>query len=329
MTAAPLTVRTPAPHRRSTAALALGVPVATTAIAATFALAWRDRLPDPVASHWGPQGTDGTSSLPGLLVPLAAMTLALALVLCAVGWFWGHAAMTRRFAVGAAVWLGVFINALLVLMLHAQLDVARAQDARDLGPWLGVVIGGAVVLAGLAAWLVPGDDPLPSSARVPDGAARLALPESEHASWVRSVRAASPVWTGLAAVAFALLIGATTREGWLAGVLAVCLTPIAALVDWTVTVDRRGLVARSRLPRPRVVVPLEEVEEATVVRVDPLREFGGWGLRMGVGGRVGVVLRGGDAIEVLRTGGRRVVVTVDDAQTGAALLNTLAERTRA
>ena len=74
---------------------------------------------------------------------------------------------------------------------------------------------------------------------------------------------------------------------------------------------------------------IEEVEEAVVVQVNPLREFGGWGIRTGVGGRIGVVMRGGEALEVVRTGGRRVVVTVDDAATGAALLNTLAGRARA
>ena len=101
---------------------------------------------------------------------------------------------------------------------------------------------------------------------------------------------------------------------------------VGGLSTWTVTVDQRGLVARALLPRPRVVVPLGEVEHAEVVHVSPVREFGGWGLRMGLDGRVGVVLRGGEALEVARTGGRRVVVTVDDAATGAALLNTLAAR---
>lgn len=48
-----------------------------------------------------------------------------------------------------------------------------------------------------------------------------------------------------------------------------------------------------------------------------------------VTGATGVVLRSGEAIEVQRTGGRRFVVTVDDAQTGAALLGTLVARSRA
>ena len=62
--------------------------------------------------------------------------------------------------------------------------------------------------------------------------------------------------------------------------------------------------------------------------VSPLAEFGGWGYRVGRGGRVGVVLRTGEGLQVERSGGRSFVVTIDDAATGAALLNTLAARSR-
>jgi hypothetical protein len=63
-------------------------------------------------------------------------------------------------------------------------------------------------------------------------------------------------------------------------------------------------------------------------QISPFGDFGGWGLRTALDGTVGVVVRGGSAIAVERTGGRRFVATVDDASTGAALLNTYAERAR-
>jgi hypothetical protein len=85
---------------------------------------------------------------------------------------------------------------------------------------------------------------------------------------------------------------------------------------------------RSSLGRPRIVVPLDEVVRAEVVEVSPVAEFGGWGYRVGRAGRVGIVLRSGQALQVERTGGRSLVVTVDDADTAAALLNTLAARSR-
>jgi hypothetical protein len=59
-----------------------------------------------------------------------------------------------------------------------------------------------------------------------------------------------------------------------------------------------------------------------------LREFGGWGYRVGTDGTVGIVVRTGEGLRIRRTGDRSLVVTVDDAATGAALLNTLADRAR-
>ena len=61
-------------------------------------------------------------------------------------------------------------------------------------------------------------------------------------------------------------------------------------------------------------------------RVDPAAEFGGWGFRLGLDGRFGIVLHAGEAIQVERRHGRPLVVTVDDAQTGAGLLAALVAR---
>jgi len=60
-----------------------------------------------------------------------------------------------------------------------------------------------------------------------------------------------------------------------------------------------------------------------------MTQFGGWGIRLGLDGRLGVVLRRGDAIQIERAGTRTLVVTVDDAATGAALLKALAARAHA
>ena len=57
-------------------------------------------------------------------------------------------------------------------------------------------------------------------------------------------------------------------------------------------------------------------------------KYVGLGIRTALDGSIGMVLRKGDGIEVRATGGRRYVVTIDDAATGAALLATLAGRAR-
>jgi hypothetical protein len=95
-----------------------------------------------------------------------------------------------------------------------------------------------------------------------------------------------------------------------------------------VWVDRRGLTVRSPLGWPAVVIPLEDIAAVGVVEISPLRDYGGWGWRLGRRGRPGAVFRAGPALEVTRGDGRRFVVTVDGAGEAAALLTTLTDRVR-
>jgi hypothetical protein len=132
----------------------------------------------------------------------------------------------------------------------------------------------------------------------------------------------------LVAVAVVLALVIVTQIWALLIVVVVLGILIVSMFRWVVRVDSTGLTIRSAIGWPRVGVPLEEVVRADVIQVRPLRDYGGWGLRVGRGGRVGVILRSGEAIVVQRTGGRSVAVTVDEAATGAALLNALADQAR-
>lgn len=329
---ASLTDRLPrVPHRLTSTLLGLAVPAALMAVGLAVAFAWRDRLPDRVANHWGPGGVvDGTSTFGNVLLVVPTVGVPFALLGWAIAFFAGSSAMVRRFAVGISVWGGGFTAGMVLGILQAQLDVPTAVEARPVDAAMALAFAVPLVLAGLAAWAMPGDPVRPAATPVPAGAPRLDLPDGEVATWVRRVEWVHPAWIVAGILLTCAIVGFSARMWWFAGILAVFLTVIVGgMASWTVTVDARGLVARPTFPRPRLVVPLDEVEHAEVVQVSPLRQFGGWGLRTGFEGRVGVVLRSGEGIEVHRTGGRRVVVTVDDAATGAALLNTLAERARA
>ncbi len=59
--------------------------------------------------------------------------------------------------------------------------------------------------------------------------------------------------------------------------------------------------------------------------LNPFWEFGGWGLRLDIAGRTGVVTRRGPAIRGSTGRRERVLVTVDGADLAAATLNTLAD----
>jgi hypothetical protein len=113
---------------------------------------------------------------------------------------------------------------------------------------------------------------------------------------------------------------------WLIFIPAVLLVALLTTTAWRVRVDAEGLTIRAMLGWPAIRVPAAEVASAGTSQLVPLGEFGGYGLRSGLDGRLGVITRAGTALEVRRRDGRAVVVTVDDAATAAGLLTALAAR---
>ena len=72
---------------------------------------------------------------------------------------------------------------------------------------------------------------------------------------------------------------------------------------------------------PMWKVPIDSVERAELETVVPMA-YGGWGYRVRPGVRA-VVARGGEAIRLVRADGPDLVYTVDDAETGAGLVNAI------
>jgi hypothetical protein len=300
------------------------------AVAAGVAWSWRSQLPDPVTTHWGVGGTpDGFSSLEGALALLLGLGSGLVLLFGGTTWALGQTAVNRRIGGAMTVWVTLFLSITVVGTIAIQRGLS---DARDVGPVDGVLlvaILGPIVPAVLVAVLVPGDLRQPTAAPVAADAPRVRLVDGERAVWIS--RVGTPVAFMVAAPVLILgVVGAVLARVW--AVLIIDAVVVAALVTLTafvVRVDRMGLTVRSAVGWPRYRVPLDEIVRADVTQVSPLKEYGGWGWRVGRDGRVGVVLRKGEALLVERTGGRSIVVTVDSAATAAGLLNTLADRARA
>ena len=76
---------------------------------------------------------------------------------------------------------------------------------------------------------------------------------------------------------------------------------------------------RPGTPWPWWSIPIHEVAAAELVTVDPARWFG-WGLRVGAGVQA-LIVRRGPALRLVRTRGPDIIVSVDDAPTGVALIN--------
>ncbi|ROS28023.1 DUF1648 domain-containing protein [Cellulomonas sp. PhB150] len=321
-------MRSPVPHRVATTLITLVVPLVVLGAAVLVALSWSADLPDPVAVHWGTDGPAGFGTLASAIVPIVVVGALLAMGAWALAFLAGHSASTRRIAAGSSVGMSAFLGVVLLGPLDAQRGLADATQASGVTTSLLVAIAAGIAAGAVAALVTPGDADQPSTRPVAADAPRLALAGSERAVWHRSAFSRSTLVVGVAAVLVILVLTVVTRV-WPLGLLAVLLAVLLlTMVAFDVTVDERGLVARGLLGWPTLRVPLAEVVAAGVTTVQPMKDFGGWGYRLGRGGRTGIVLRGGDALEVRRTGDRVAVITVDDAETGAALLNTLADRAR-
>ncbi|MFB7580011.1 DUF1648 domain-containing protein [Streptomyces hydrogenans] len=318
MTTAPHTAALRVPFRlRALAALPFALAAGT--YVALLAV-WSDRLPDPLATHFSYGGeADGFTGRAAFTAVGAALLLTLG-----AGW----TVLVRRGALWGAWLTAGLTGTLLVLVVHDNLDAADPADVVSPLSHLAVAAaaGAVLALAGHAlSRLVPPEEHEGAGPAVHPDAPRLDLGAGELAGWSRATASAPLTALGLlflAGGAVAVLLGP-----WPLLLIALAVAvPGLALARIRVSVDRHGLTVRSTLtPRPRVHVPLDDITAADVRPVDALREFGGWGYRVRAH-RSGVVLRSGEALLVRRGNGREFAVTVPDARTAAALLNTLVER---
>lgn len=314
-----------------TRAVLLGtvLPLLLLAGAAALTLAWAPRLPDPVALHWGLDGVDRAGSLAGLVAPFAVLGGVLVLPLMV-----GSSVVTgtwRRGVVGLSAGMAVLTGGLTVGMLAVQLDVADATTISSPGAAIAIPLVAALGVGILAAWLAgsePAGDPAPVDDRA--GAARLPVPDGGRAVWsapLPSIPVAVPVIAVGLLLVTAVALGVLTGDWWMLLPMTLLSAVLVLTLGWRVQVDRSGLRLTGVLGWPRYRVPVATITRADVVEIDPVREFGGWGVRAGRGRSLGFVTRRGEAIAVERTTGT-VVVTVDDAARAVALLNTMIDRDR-
>lgn len=314
--------------------VALVVPAALTVVAVVVQLVALPGLPDPVAVHWGasgrPNGFGAAWASPVLTVVVGlALPAAIALsVLPALRR--GDRGFAFRLLGATALALATLIAVLATWTLVMQAGLADAADGPSVwAPLIASFI--AAIVAGIGGWLLqPGE--VWRAAPAPD-AVPLKLAPGERAVWMRTSALAPGAVIAIGAAV--LILAASVVVIWLVGdpvgawittaTALVALVLAATTVAFQVRVGDTGLTVVSVLGFPRLRVALGDVAGAAQVSVNPMAEFGGWGIRMAPG-RTGVVLRAGEALEVTRRSGRRLTVTVDDAQTAAALLLALARR---
>jgi len=327
----------PDPAVRRFVLVAIWLPVALVAVGLVVQLVALPQLPSTVAVHWNAAGeANGFASAwtQPLMTVLFGLGLPLLMALTSLaGLRRGDRGPTYRLmgASAAAVSALVTVGLTGTLVMQAGLDDA-SQAPTVWVPLVASLVAGAVV--GVGAWLLqPRTDSVDAATRP---AAPLALAPSERVLWIRTISMSTGAAVAIVAAVLLLAVGAvvawvTGSEpaiAWLLTAVAVILLFFAATtLAFHVRVDDTGLHVVSVLGIPRFHVPLADVASAARVTVNPMGEFGGWGVRIAPSGRrFGIVLRTGEALEATRRNGRRFVVTVDDAETAAALLEALVQR---
>lgn len=296
--------------------------ILTAAVAAIW-LVWRDRLPDPVATHWGtdmqPDGNMTFWVIFGVAVGTTAVAL-LGLVIAGrtrPGPQQAMVATTCYFVMG--ILLGVTISTVSANLDAAVWDAARPIGGIDivlvLACGLGVGAVGLMLAGGWSALVF----------RTPSGTRpTVNLAPGSAAMWTGSAGSWALVGLGIVLLAAAVVIGLV------AGLFAAVVMMLSfVLVVWfaalRVTVTSRGVtVGVGWLAWPRIRIPIGEIEAAEFLDVDPMA-FGGWGYRITPGVR-GFIIRRGEGFRLVRSDKADIVVTVDDAERGAGLVNDLIAR---
>jgi len=330
------------PYRGWIVALVCGaLPAALlAAIVAVPAALW-SRLPGRVADHWTFAGTAN-----GTAPRLAAFALlgVLAVVgagLVSLGWAatrpsppssaYRHGRAATGWATGSAaglVAIGLFVMAIsaatVIMVAVANLGGGTPGSAPiGTGGVVGVIglVGGPVLLAAGAGYALRRHSGL-SAADSGMPRPSLGLRVGERAVWTGRARAkwAWPV-AGLL-LAAAAGVAAVTAQWSLAVILLATGVLTLGFTSVRVTVAARGvMVGYGPLGLRLTRIPLRRIASAVAVQRTPF-SFGYRGSLL-VFGAAAVVLRRGPALRLTLRDGKTFLVTVDDAATGAALLNDL------
>ncbi|MFH9328096.1 DUF1648 domain-containing protein [Streptomyces althioticus] len=299
------------------------------ALLVAFPLAARDRLPDRLATHWGTSG-DPDSSMPFWAAAFFPALLWLALAVAVLLMLW----RARRTPGGVAApsWAGVTLGFTGVTLLGAQASIVRANldrtDWRDAGSvtvWVVVTLAGAVAV-GVVALLIG------RRARVtvpPVAGPALEIPEGQRFVWLSR---ASNRWLHLMAAACGIVTAAATVAAmgglaglhavWSAAAFALATVALLACASVQARVTEKGLeVALGLLGWPTRRWTADAIASAWAENRTAM-QVGGWGYRLSGLGTT-VMLRGGECLVIRTVKGKDFAVSVDDAERGAALLNSL------
>lgn len=316
------------------------VPLLIIALATAVIAAWLPELPDPVATHWGTDGVNGYGPPWTYLAITVGVGGGLVLFIGLIALFAqrqpqasgkptvGRWSPATRFLGGMNLGLAAMLSFVSLMSVAIQRGLADAAYAPDIGS--GVLIGIALLVVGaVLGWFLQPKSPT-YDIEPAEAADSIPLAATERAAWFGTAMMARSgvivLAIGVAVLAaMTVFVAAGGDDAWwiLALVTLVLALAIGTMAVFRVRVNAQGLRARSLLGWPNNRIPIDRIAKVETVQINPMAEFGGWGWRIGVDGRRGIVLRTGEALQITQTNGRVFVVTVDRASDAAAVLETL------
>ena len=266
------------------------------------------RYPDPIAVHWGFSGSpNGDMSLSVYVALLAAGML--------LTWVVLTAGARRSMPAAPLTSLTYFIMGLLAAVnaqiVIANLDAASWGQAASMSIVSIVAVIVAALLAAAAGWFLAG------------GSTGVEADEP-----LAPVSPSNVPWSGSASNGWVLLIGTLPVFGllffdpvWLVLFIAIALVGVA-FSSVTVDADETGVtVSIGPFGWPTRRIAAGEISAASAVALKPM-SYGGWGYRVRSGVRA-IIIRSGPAIRIERADQPDLLVTVDDAPSGAAAIGAL------
>lgn len=300
-------------------------------------LLW-NRLPRPVATHWGIGGVaDGTGSI-WMHLLMGAFTIVLLGVIMPLAAGRGRSQGGRSgepLLAGLGNGLIVGICAMFLAGLAGQVDAPEALGTRMSGPVLVIGLALAILWGFASARLVrrslpavealgdpavgpaeaPGGPPMPPGTRL--------VSTVKAPSWLAVLMLA--LLAGMLALVFCVSTG-NAADLWLATpvLVIVALAAVVCLAGRVVADDAGIRVLGGGLVKLLHVRPAD-IQRAEGREITPA-EFGGWGLRVSGAGVAFIVGKGPGVVVERKRGGARIysVATMQDATAMAQLLNRLA-----
>lgn len=293
----------------------------------------RDYLPSPVASQWTNSATPTSAQSHWAFLSVISFLFVVQFLVLLFTRATSHKKAqsinvggmnARQVGAFSAGWT-VFCYGMYLLMIYVNWDLNHWSEARL--SWVGLaLVLGAGLGAGFIGWLLaPKSQPEALEPEPP----LTDVSATARVTWSGSIWVPILTWSlvlvSLSSVIAIYVSMGVSPEANITVALTLPLMVLALLLTGPVSVSigRSGVVVRfGILGWPRWTIPLDDIELAGAEERSP-GDVGGWGLRFYGGGKA-VMLRGGECLIIQRRHGRsEVTISVDDAKTAAATINSL------